>query len=63
MPVIWIKRKYAEPKTAGRYRSSHGDSNKKVKKTGNKVGVSNPPRGIRTLVIDGTSGKRRWVWR
>lgn len=62
MVQTWLKGKYTSPKPTGRYRSGHNDSHKKVKKTGNRLGVDNPPQGVRTLVIDGGTGKRRWRW-
>ena len=58
----WLKRKYSAPKVASRYKSSHSDSAKKQKKGGVRAGIPGTPPGIRTMVLEAGTGKRRWVW-
>lgn len=58
----WIKEKYSAPKVAGRFKSSHNDSHKKIKKIGGRGTPSEPP-GERCLLIEAGTGKRRWIWR
>lgn len=60
--VTWMKEKYSCPKTAGRFKSSHNDSNKKIKKISGRGTPSDPP-GERVLILEPGTGKRRWVWR
>lgn len=53
-PVIWLKAKYTQPKTVGRYRSSHNDG-RRYKRT--KTGRTEPNN---TILIVGPTGKRRF---
>lgn len=58
----WLKGKYTDHKPTGRFKSSHNDSHKKIKKISGRGTPSDPP-GERVLLIEAGTGKRRWIWR
>lgn len=61
MVQIKLKDKYTSPKPATRYKSSHNDSNKKIKRNAH-VGPVVKPVAERVLVVEAGTGKRKWGW-
>lgn len=53
-PVHWLKAKYTEPKTVGRYRSSHNDGRRYKRKKNGET------QHNRTILVVGPTGKRRF---
>lgn len=54
-PVHWIKKKYAQEKTKGKYRSSHNDGRRYKRKKNGDTQTNT------TVLVVGPTGKRRFV--
>ena len=54
-PIHWVKAKYTQEKTKGKYRSSHNDGRRYKRK---KDGDTQPRY---TVLVVGPTGKRRFV--
>lgn len=62
-PVVWMKYKYLEPKTRGRYKGgSNSSSTKRVKRSPNRNTTAAPVLTETVLVLSAT-GKRTWMSR
>ena len=53
-PVHWLKAKYTEQKTVGRYRSSHNDGRRYKRKKNGKTETNN------VVLVLSPTGKRRF---
>jgi hypothetical protein len=60
--VEWLKAKHRALKPRGRYGAVGDHNHPRVKRVGNRMGLQREPEGVRVLVIDGKTGKRRWRW-
>lgn len=57
---IPLKYKYRRPRQKGRYKSKHNQQgNQGRHKTGRQIGTL---PGVRTMQVDGATGKARMVW-
>lgn len=54
-PIHWVKAKYTQEKTKGKYRSSHNDG-RRYKRNKNGETQTN-----RTVLVVGPTGKRRFL--
>lgn len=54
-PVHWIKKKYAQEKTKGRYRSSHNDGRRYKRKKNGETQTNS------TVLVISPTGKRRFI--
>jgi len=64
MPVQWIKSKYTQPKTRGKYKSSSNDSGtrgKNKRKVGDRERAEIQARQPSVTLVLTPSGKRRFV--
>lgn len=63
MAFTWLKGKYARPKPAGTYRSSHNDSTKRRnhKKATDKERQEIQARQPKVTLVVSATGKRRFV--
>ena len=55
-PIHWLKAKYSQTKTKGRYKSSHNDSTRRKLRH-----LSGPTQTSTTVLVVGPTGKRRFV--
>lgn len=54
-PIHWVKKKYTQEKTKGKYRSSHNDGRRYKRKKNGDTQTST------TVLVVGPTGKRRFI--
>lgn len=54
-PIHWVKAKYTQEKTKGKYRSSHNDGRRYKRKKNGDTQMNN------TVLVVGPTGKRRFI--